>query len=141
MVWLVVPFVGFEPVPVVVVQLLVAGVTRAVAAAFYVGLAGGIQLVFVLHAARGGEEQALPVDFQFEPAYSRRFGDGLFPNQQFNSRLLLHSQISRISLRKQHRRRKRPVAYMLSLQSSLLSLCVLAVSSRTRSLCSLPKSP
>lgn len=105
MVWLVVPVVGCEPVPVVVVQLLVAGVARAVAAAFHVGLAG-IQLVFVLHAARGGKEQALPVDFQFEPAYGRRLGYRLFPNQQFNSRLLLHSQISRISLRKQHRRRK-----------------------------------
>ncbi|MBS5235031.1 MAG: hypothetical protein KHY68_13090 [Collinsella sp.] len=77
MVWSVVPVVGVEPVPVVVFELLAAHVTGPVAAELRVCLAG-VELVFVLHTARGGKEQALPVDLQFEPADGRGLGYRLF---------------------------------------------------------------
>lgn len=73
----IVPVVGFKPSSVVVGELLVADVAGSVAAVLGVGLAR-VELVFVLHAAHGGQEQGLPVDLQFEPAYRRRRFDGPF---------------------------------------------------------------
>ena len=76
-VWSVVPVVGVEPVPVIVFELLAAHVAGPVTATLRVCLAG-VELVFVPHPTRGRQEQGLPVDLQFEPAYRRRRFDGPF---------------------------------------------------------------